>query len=237
MAIYPVPEVTLPALWPVTAPPVVPEQVDGYLRSILAGHDDLWLVLAGEDEVDPGEFVQTYLTAAAYRHDCHDWLNVRLCRFISPERVRPAWSSRLDVRFGEEMRLNGAAVSLPGPAGDEPALLVGLDWEAAKKPAADYKVTLRLLDGAGQVVGQEDGFPIGPLLPPGTWNAGDQKPGYMTLPVPAGLPAGEYTIALGLYNPAAPDLVPLTGGPAQVPGMLRLARVRYDGTLHDVVDP
>ncbi len=44
-------------------------------------------------------------------------------------------------------------------------------------------VTLRLLGLDGVVVSQSDGFPMGPLLPPTAWDAGDSKPGYMVLEV------------------------------------------------------
>ena len=59
--------------------------------------------------------------------------------------------------------------------------------------------------GAGRQGGrarQRDDFPIGPLLPPTTWNAGDAKPGYLALPLPADLPPGDYTLTVGVYDPA-----------------------------------
>lgn len=76
-----------------------------------------------------------------------------------------------------------------------------LDWLAEQKPTVDFRATLRLLDESGNVVVQRDEFPIGTLLPPTTWNAGDAKPGYMVLPLPETLPAGEYTVTVGVYNP------------------------------------
>ena len=48
---------------------------------------------------------------------------------------------------------------------------------------------------------QRDEFPIGMLLPPTTWNAGDAKPGYMALPQPGNLAPGEYQILVGVYDP------------------------------------
>jgi hypothetical protein len=79
---------------------------------------------------------------------------------------------------------------------------VQLDWLAARKPSVDYRVTLRLLDAAGEVVAQRDEFPIGPLLPPTTWNEGDAKPGYMALVLPGELAAGEYRLTVDVYDPA-----------------------------------
>jgi len=52
-------------------------------------------------------------------------------------------------------------------------------------------------------VSQQDDFPIGPLLPPTTWAAGDAKPGYMVLTLPPKPPngSGRYTVVVGLYDP------------------------------------
>ena len=70
--IYPLPDVPLPAHWPLTAPPIIPEKVDGRLQAILRDHGDAWLLLAGQDEVNRGEFVTKYLSAIAYTLDCRE---------------------------------------------------------------------------------------------------------------------------------------------------------------------
>ena len=61
--------------------------------------------------------------------------------------------------------------------------------------------SVRLAAADGTVAAQRDEFPIGPLLPPTTWAAGDEKPGYMALPIPPGTPPGEYRLLVGLYDP------------------------------------
>jgi hypothetical protein len=65
---------------------------------------------------------------------------------------------------------------------------------------------LRLLDEAGAVVAQRDDYPIGTLLPPTTWNAGDAKPGYMALPLGGDLAPGAYQVVVGVYDPANGEL-------------------------------
>ena len=69
-----------------------------------------------------------------------------------------------------------------------------LDWLAEHKPTIDYRVTLRMEDANGQVVAQRDDLPIGNLLPPTTWNEGDDKPGYMALPLRRNAAAGRIRI-------------------------------------------
>ncbi len=234
-SISPMPPVTLSDYWPVTAPPVVPDAVDDLLRSLVAHHNDLWLVLAGEDEVDASEFVQSYLTAISFPRECDNWLDVRLCHFTSPDFVPAQLTVPLDLVWGGDMRLRGADISLSGHDASSGAddLLCVLKWEALDRPGDDYTITLRLLDHTGRVEGQNDSMPIGPLLPPTTWGPGDEKPGYMSLSLPEALAPGLHDVVLGLYVPAAPELVPFLdaeGGESTVLGLATIA-VGEDGAM------
>lgn len=230
---YTAPKVVLPAYWPISAPPVVPEQMDGQIQSYLRQHRAVWLVLTAENEVDPGEFVPKYLTAVAYKEDCRDWLDVQLCLFVSPRFVHQAVKTKPDVRFANEMLLQSASITVTN-AGlmDRQVLFVRLNWRAIVKPGADYRVTLRLLDAAGKVVSQRDDYPIGALLPPSTWQAGDEKPGFMVLPILSHLGAGDYRVTVGLYDPATSALLThthLNEPPSTAP--LVLASVAISDTI------
>ncbi|MEZ4735211.1 MAG: hypothetical protein R3E79_49580 [Caldilineaceae bacterium] len=196
------PMIDLPSYWPVNAPPVVPEEMDDVLQQALRDHPGLWLSLTAENEVDPGEFVSKYLTAVAFQRDCQAWLDVRLCHFISPQFVQPQVKNRPTALFGESLLLEETSVAFLAAHGTGPAyLLTTLTWLAQTKPGSDYRVTLRLLDATGTVVSQRDDFPIGPLLPPSTWNAGDVKPGYLALPIPTNSAPGTYQLTVNLYDP------------------------------------
>ena len=198
------PAVELPPFWPINAPPVVPEEMDGVVQELLGSHPALWLVVTAEDEVDAGEFVPKYLTAVAYKETCWEWLDVDLCRFLSPHFLTPDTATALNARFGAELILTSASIMAPPENTlDRSHLFIQLDWLAAQKPTLDYRVTLRLVDNGGAVVAQRDEFPIGTLLPPTTWNAGDAKPGYMALALPGDLAPGEYQVIVGLYDPVS----------------------------------
>lgn len=202
------PILTLPSYWPVNAPPVIPEEMDDYLLQSLREHNGIWLSLTAEDEVDDGEFVPKFLTAVAFQRDCEAWLDVRLCHFVSPHFVQPEVQQNPLARFAQSLLLEQATVALWPARGEEPAyLLTTLTWLAQTKPTLDYRVTLRLLDHTGAVISQQDNFPIGPLLPPSTWNAGDRKPGYMALPIPLTSVPGTYQLVVNLYDPTT--LAPL----------------------------
>ncbi len=227
--IYPIPDVPLPAYWPLTAPPVVPEQVDDLLKAILQEHGDAWLILAGQGEVDPYEFVPRFLTAISYTVDCWEQLDVRTCHYVDPGHVFADLSFPLQATFGEELQLAGVqlAHSADGPHAQRD-LLVALDWTAKAKPSADYTVTLRLLDQYGKIWAQTDGLPIGPLLPPTTWNVGDRKPGFMTLSIAPATPPGDYELVLGVYDPATGALSRSSDSSVRQDGFVRLASVQVD---------
>jgi hypothetical protein len=223
---YTAPQVELTAWWPVNAPPVVPEEMDGQIQELLATHPAVWLVMTAQDEVDDGEFVPKYLTAVSYKQECRQWRDVDLCRFVSPQSVNAEQAVTPDVLYNDELRLQRAQATLVEEPGFPPTYYVQLDWLAERKPSIDYRVTLRLLDEDGQTVAQRDDFPIGPLLPPTTWNVGDVKPGYMALPLPADLAmtareaaSNGYQLTVNVYDPesgaalAEPVVLPIVGSP------------------------
>ena len=228
--IYPLPDVPLPAHWPLTAPPIIPEKVDGRLQAILRDHGDAWLLLAGQDEVDRGEFVTKYLSAIAYTLDCREQLDVRWCHYTSPARHPPDLSVPLGVTYNGELQLENAQLShLADPRAGQSYLLLALDWLAKVKPSVDYAVTLRLIDASGGQGGprvQADGMPIGPLLPTTAWGPGDRKPGYMTLTIPPGLAPGDYRVVLGVYDPRSGAPYSPTGATAGNDSFVPLAGVR-----------
>jgi hypothetical protein len=139
-----VPNIELPAYWPVNASPVVPEEVDGDIQRYLQEHPMLWLSLTAQNEVDPGEFLAKYLTAVAYQVDCERWLDVDLCQYASPAYVEPDLTQPFDgddaVRFDGGLELQGAEIAvLDALPGQEAHLLAELAWLAAERPDADIR--------------------------------------------------------------------------------------------------
>jgi mannosyltransferase len=201
--LQPVPDVSMPDYWPLTAPPVVPDEVDDLVKAHLQGSANIWLILSAEAEVDPGEFLSKYLTAVAYKDECKSWLDVRLCRFVSPQTVDYPLVSDLNAEFAEELVLERTHLSLlqdPDASAEAP-LRIRTDWWAKDKPSADYKYSVKLIGEGGVILEQADQYPIGTLLPPTTWTAGDRKPGYIVVNLPPGLPRGHYSIRLDVYDP------------------------------------
>ena len=231
----PVPAIPLPDYWPVTAPPVVPEETDDQIQRYLRTHSSLWLSFSAEPEVDAGEFLAKYVTAVSYNQDCKAWLDVRLCRFISPRAVRHELETEIAATVNGELAIEYARLAtepLQGRHDDGHLLLVELGWLAHTAPSIDYKVSLRLVNVADQVVAQLDQYPIGTLLPPSVWSAGDRKPGYMALTIPP-VDAGRYTLRASIYDPVTlkplPYQTPESPAPTSAPIILGL--VEIDGTI------
>ncbi len=107
----PVPNIPLPDYWPVTAPPVVPEEVDDQVLHYLDAYSSLWAAFSAESEVDGGEFLAKYITAVSYNLDCQFWLDVRLCRFISPHTVEPDIETQIAATFNDELILEHARIA------------------------------------------------------------------------------------------------------------------------------
>jgi hypothetical protein len=224
--LYSMPAIDLPDYWPVTSAPVVPEEVDHELGTILQRHGKAWLILTGEDEVDQGEFVEKYLTAISYPRGCRRWLDVRLCEFQDPDYIPVTQSAQTAVGFEGGMELSEARIGLDESGLGNRYVYVSPLWHASAKPSTDFTVTLRLLGPDGVAVSQSDGLPIGPLLPPTTWDAGDTKTGYMVLQVPETVAPGEYDLAIGLYDPTSLRQMPISGERTRVSDLVRLRAVK-----------
>jgi hypothetical protein len=100
------------------------------------------------------------------------------------------------------------------PATPEPGqtLTITLFWQANGRPSQDYTVFVHLLDRAGNQAAGADGPPQNGDFPTGWWRSGDLiKDGHLML-IPADLPAGEYTLSLGLYDPQTGQRLPRQDG-------------------------
>ncbi len=109
----------------------------------------------------------------------------------------------------------------------EDALEVALWWEVDAPPAADLTFGVYLLDGGGALAAQQDG----PLI---DYWSGDEVPltalepgryyiDRRVIPLPPGLPPGEYTLALAVYHLADSVRLPVADAPDD---LLRVMPVR-----------
>jgi hypothetical protein len=118
------------------------------------------------------------------------------------------WSSTGEVVVGEEadsafpvpIRLEAWDVAEAARPGD--SLPVALRWRALGKIDAYYSVYVKLLDAVGNAVAGWDGQPRNGEAPTLLWVPGEAVEDLVTLAVPGDLPAGEYTVEVGMYRAA-----------------------------------
>jgi hypothetical protein len=125
-----------------------------------------------------------------------DWEGERLVfRENEPVFAAPEGVGGETAVFGEQIRLLGSSV-----AQTPEAVTVTLVWQALADGQRDYTRFLHLLSPeGGPPVAQQDSYPVQNSYPTGQWTAGEIVTEELSLPL-AGLPPGEYRLAVGFYE-------------------------------------
>lgn len=79
---------------------------------------------------------------------------------------------------------------------------VTLYWFALRETSANLSVFVHLLDGAGGVIAQSDGAPVGGFSPTSRWRAGELIPDTRRILLPPEIGPGSYGLKVGLYEAA-----------------------------------
>jgi len=121
--------------------------------------------------------------------------------YLRPVRVphgpAVAADASLLAPFGPAIRLHTAAIAQPGPD----RLTVRLGWSTARRVAANYGISLRLLDAEDRAVAVLDTQPGYGFLPTSLWRPGELVSDRYVLPLPADLPPdGSYYLMVILYQ-------------------------------------
>ncbi len=109
------------------------------------------------------------------------------------------------------VRLNGYGFTRETGPGRE--LLVALEWQSLRPVDRDFQVFVHLLNEQGEKLAQRDGQPVLWLRPTSTWQPGERIVDRYGLLLPDDLPPGEYRIAVGLYDAASGQRLPVSAGP------------------------
>ncbi|MFZ5915318.1 MAG: 6-pyruvoyl-tetrahydropterin synthase-related protein [Chloroflexota bacterium] len=119
----------------------------------------------------------------------------------------PEMQTPLGTEFGGQMRLLGADLSQTVDA-----LALTLHWQAIQPMTTDYKIFVHLFDPATEAIPvQDDAMPRRNSYPTRWWAAGEvvSDPIHLSL---TGVPAGEYRLAVGVYDPATGDRLAAVDG-------------------------
>jgi hypothetical protein len=114
--------------------------------------------------------------------------------------------------FGPDIRLHGFD-QRNAPQRGQP-LVFRLVWEVRAAPTADYTVFAHLLGPDGQRVAQVD-LP----MPTSAWTAGRYQATELPIGIPADAPPGIYRLAIGLYDVASGQRLPLAADAALDPAV------------------
>ncbi|MCA9938308.1 MAG: phospholipid carrier-dependent glycosyltransferase [Anaerolineales bacterium] len=123
------------------------------------------------------------------------------------EREMPAFP--LNVPFADNITLRGYRVAAGTPGEILPLTLF---WQATGAPGQAYTVFVHLLDANGEEVQVADAPPVGNDYPTDLWRAGDWVDDTHWLDLPEEMPAGTYTISVGLYLRETGERLPRLDG-------------------------
>ncbi|MBC7813511.1 MAG: hypothetical protein H7175_20300, partial [Burkholderiales bacterium] len=117
-----------------------------------------------------------------------------------------------DYRFASGFTLYG--YSLPESVEAGGSLPVGFWWRTQRDVDANLIQYVHLLDENGTMVAGEgsDQQPFGGRFPTADWPANMSLSDAWQVPLPADIPAGNYRVYMGLYDPSTVVRDPVTDG-------------------------
>ncbi len=121
----------------------------------------------------------------------------------------------VSYRFGDAVELIGYE-RLPAELRRGESALIRLYWRPLHESSAYAKVFVHIIDEQGQLVAQHDAQPVNDTYPIPIWQPGTIVLDEHTLQIPADLPAGAYTVAVGMYDPDSLERWPVAGPDGQL---------------------
>ena len=122
----------------------------------------------------------------------------------------PAAATAVDASFGDKLRLRGYQLERDGDR-----LQLTLHWQSQRRMQTDYKIFVHVFELASTApVAQHDAMPRGWAYPTTLWPPGDQVEDVMPVSL-EGVPSGVYGVAVGVYDLATLERLPVTDGVGQ----------------------
>jgi mannosyltransferase len=168
------------------------------LMALKAQYERIWLVSWAATEADPNGVIPSWLAENGFQAT-HKWYgSVQLALVGFGQASAP--TQKVDAALDNGIVLDGYRLASrtlkPGET-----LALTLVWRAAGGPTLDHwKVFTHLLDSASVVVAQRDAEPADNLRPTTSWHRGEQVEDNYGIAIPDNLPAGDYTLEIGMYD-------------------------------------
>lgn len=179
------------------------------IDAILRNHRRVFVLFWGEDERDPNDIVERSLDTGAFEISSTWVSNVRFVTYAIPGEAAMEPTTTLDLNFGGEdsqpITLQGIALDRTTYAPGD-ALTLSLFWETAETLDTRYKVFVHLYtDATTAPLAQHDSEPGSGEAMTINWQPGATVIDRHGLLLPADLPPGTYTLAVGLYDVSDPN--------------------------------
>ncbi len=114
----------------------------------------------------------------------------------------------VDAHFEGDIQLTSGALIDESPVvGDD--LRIVLTWRTPVPIRDSFNIFVHIVDNSGALVAQYDGVPAAGLRPMPTWESGEIVTDRIAVSLPSDLPPGQYTIRVGIYNPASQLRLPV----------------------------
>ncbi len=184
----------------------VPEDVRIQWLNDLAARGPFWFIAdEGDPEsVDENRAAHAFVSQQVCTVDTQWGGSALVSRYVG--RTGTPLPVTVSALFGDQIELTGARL-YPSTLRAGGPLCVELNWHPLKALVDDYTVFIHLVDPNGQVVAQTDLQPQGGFAPTSQWAAESTQVDRHGLILADNLPAGDYTVRLGLYRSA--DQAPL----------------------------
>ena len=92
------------------------------------------------------------------------------------------------------------------------AIVLALRWQSLRPVQTDYHVFVHLLDSRGEKIAQRDGQPVQWTRPISSWQPGEEILDHYGFLLPKDTIPGDYTIAVGLYDPTSGQRLSVSAG-------------------------
>ena len=219
-------------------PPLQAQDI-ALLERAATGYSRLWLMLEGTPPADPNSAHERWLSEHTFLMGC-SWFgsSVRLCLYSLPEAVSGgAGRYPLGANLDDKITLLRYSLNICPAAGDEEpqiarsgdVIQVSLFWQARRRVEEDFTISLQVLDEDGFLRAQVDRSPVGGFSPTSSWRVGEVIDDKYGLPLPDGLPAGQYRLVVAIYNPQTMERLPVLDEAGSLVGdhiLLRTIEVR-----------
>lgn len=141
--------------------------------------------------------------------------------------IAPPIQNPMRVNLGNEIWLEGYAISYPQPLRAGDTIRLTLYWRAQQPIFANYKVFNQSYYGEGTMIAQKDGYPVCETRETWRWDPGELITDEYELPVAPDAPDGLYPLYTGMYVEETLERLPvLDDAGQQIDNQIHLTDIR-----------